>query len=85
MRVIETAHPINALKKKKIWRSTQCWQRGRFAKPLGRRNTVSGVGTYLLRQKDGSIPSRSSRSGEKRVGFDSHVGTGEPNDARELR
>ena len=59
--------------------------KGRFAKPLGRRNTMSGVGTHLLRQKDGSIPSRSSRSGEKRVGFNSHVGTGEPNDARELR
>lgn len=51
MRVIETAHPINALKIKKIWRSTQCWQRGLLAKQLGRRNTVSGVGTHLLRQK----------------------------------
>lgn len=59
--------------------------KGRFAKSLGCRNTMSGVGTHLLRQKAGSIPARSSRSGEKRVGFNSHVGTGEPNDARELR
>ena len=32
-----------------MWRSTQCWQRGRFAKPLGRSNMASGVGTHLLR------------------------------------
>ena len=33
-----------------IWRCTQCWQRGQFAKLLGRRNMMSGVGTHHLRQ-----------------------------------
>ena len=31
--------------------STQCWQRGQFAKLLGRRNATSEVGTHLLRQR----------------------------------
>lgn len=31
------------------WKRTQCWQRGRFAKPLGRSNAASGVGTHRFR------------------------------------
>ena len=45
MKQCENSSPENIT----IWSSTQCWQRGRFAKPLGRRNTTSEVGTHLLR------------------------------------
>lgn len=31
------------------WRLTQCWQRGQFAKLLGRSNAAAEVGTLSLR------------------------------------
>ena len=40
---------LTARKDGHLWKRTQCWQRGRFAKPLGRSNATSEVGTHRFR------------------------------------
>lgn len=51
-----------------IWKCTQCWQRGRFAKPLGRRNATSEVGTHHFRHAvEASSVLESSCGGTQRL------------------
>ena len=51
-RPCKTQVGISEFPSSSTWRSTQCWQRGEFAKLLGRSDTVSGVGTHLLRHME---------------------------------
>ena len=52
-----------------VWKRTQCWQRGRFAKPLGRSNAASGVGTHRFRHAPSGSATcrRSNESGDYRL------------------
>ena len=45
-----------------IWKFTQCWQRGLFAKQLGLRKKANRVGTYNFRHSLGFIDSLSEKS-----------------------